>query len=152
MVLVVTQAGAGAGGGAANLEGAKSSATGTLVLAHNAWVPWTGMASDYDSDGFWDNVGQQFVIPAGQAGKYLMTPSFEFSGDPAGVRIVQILINGASVLEYRNHSNFNDSVRDSITQIFEVAATDTVSILCRQNSGGSLNLTNYDFSISKQRT
>jgi len=84
-----------------------------------------------------------FTVPSGEGGKYLFnaTIRWESSSDFEGIRLT-LRKNGSNFSsQWTRHEYYQTQ---QLTAILDLSATDTVDIICRQSSGGSLNVGNAD--------
>lgn len=97
----------------------------------------------YDTDAFHDNStnNTRMTVPAGKAGKYLVTGVTYFTNHATGQRIVYIYKNGANVIG-TIQQGISASI-DCVVQtsfVVSLAVSDYVELFAYQNSGGALNV------------
>jgi hypothetical protein len=97
----------------------------------------------YDTNAFHDNStnNTRMTVPAGKAGKYLVTGVTYFFNNATGQRIVYIYKNGANVIG-TIQQGISASI-DCVVQtsfVVDLAVSDYVELFAFQNSGGSLNV------------
>ena len=97
----------------------------------------------YDTDAFHDNStnNTRMTVPAGKAGKYLVTGVTYFTNNATGQRIVYIYKNGANVIG-TIQQGISASI-DCVVQtsfVVSLAVSDYVELFAYQNSGGALNV------------
>ena len=140
MVLVVTQAGGGAGGGTPNLDGMGIvTSGGPQSLPNNVMTVVTGFWTAQWDDSAFFNVGTQTVtVPA--TGRYLLTGTCAFGANTIGERRVFLRKGTGTFLA--SVSSEAPAARDyvTVTQQAELTAADTVEMRVDQNSGGALNI------------
>ena len=98
----------------------------------------------YDTDAFHDNStnNTRITIPAGKAGKYLVTGSIAWSTG-ANERIAMIYKNG--VLVNYMHQMYPDNAGGyyaPFNYVINLAVGDYIELFCNQGSGGSLTVYN----------
>jgi hypothetical protein len=98
----------------------------------------------YDTDGFHDTVTNtdRITIPAGKAGKYLLTGVMYFSANTTGIRLLDFQVNGTSNPGTCVDTTNGGAGAQTICQVRTLAVADYVSIRAYQTSGGNLNNNN----------
>ncbi len=133
--------------------GARVVRSTSLSLTDNTDTAITLSDSEtFDTDGFHDLVtnSSRMTIPAGLAGKYLVTGSVQFAASATGNRGVTIRKNGTTTGEgMRWASGATNTMLGTATAIVDLAATDYVEVWGYQSSGGALNATAAYFSIMR---
>lgn len=100
-------------------------------------VTWDG--TDFDSDGFFSDAGDSFIVPAGQGGKYRISTTGDWANNGSGRRSLDLKVNGTSVAGYTTDSDTN---RDAFSfgVSVELVPGDEVTLDVWQNSGGAINI------------
>jgi hypothetical protein len=114
----------------------------------------------YDDDTFHDTSTNNSRLTGGQIGKYAIFANCILEANAAGLRSLEILLNGSTVIarDVQVATSSNQQPLLSIsTAYFFTATTDYVEMRVWQNSGSSLNLlstANYspEFSIVRLTT
>jgi len=113
------------GGAVADLLGARVSG-GAQSIPNNTNTNWTGLVVDWDPDGIWDAVAQQYVVVV--AGKYLVNISTSWVSSAVG---------------RRHHT---------ASQVMDLSPADTVAVRAFQTSGGALNSSSRRFAVHRLKT
>lgn len=93
----------------------------------------------FDDVGGWDSVNNRYIVRT--AGKYAVKTLLSYTGNAAGIRDLQIKINGATrvrVQRLTNGPGYNTGVLGS--RNFDLVAGDYIEVFTYQDSGGALNL------------
>ena len=112
-------------------------------IPHNAGTALTWSAELFDTSGFADlgTNSDRFTIPAGFAGKYRCTASFNWDNNASGNRVSGFRINGATSVGRQGKTA--DAYRDETTltsTIMQLAVGDYVTVSVYQDSGGAINV------------
>src|SRR3990167_4776562 len=99
----------------------------------------------WDTDTIHSTASNTSRLTATTAGKYQITGHVEFaSGPTTGVRRLEILLNGATVIASQdcpfNTATPSDAVRCSITTHYNLSATDYVELRANQTASATLNV------------
>jgi len=98
---------------------------------------------DFDSDGMHDTASNssRFVVPAGQAGVYLLIGQVNFAANATGIRDACFRKNGTEEFAYTQVAPASASVTTIIRvqALVELVAGDYVELCAYQSSGGALN-------------
>jgi hypothetical protein len=101
-------------------------------------------AERYDTDNFHDNVtnNTRLTIPAGMAGKYLLTGHVRFNNtSSAGKREAFFYLNGNTAIGVANTAGIaSDFVDLSPSTVYDLAVGNYVELFAGQTSGGSLDV------------
>lgn len=83
----------------------------------------------------------RITIPTGGDGTYVLSTGIECAANATGLRQIQFLKNGATVLGYDNRLSVGASVPTRVTLVAQadLVATDYVEVRVYQDSGGALN-------------
>lgn len=122
--------------------GCSISNTSTSVsIANNTDVKVAMNTEEFDTDGFHDNTtnNTRITIPAGKAGKYLLTGSTFFDGNVTGERSCKIFKNNGEIKNAFSVPNGTANCGIAVTAVVSLAVSDYVEFVVRQNSGGALN-------------
>lgn len=111
-------------------------------------------SENFDSDGFHSissNTGR-LTVPAGYAGVYAIQVDANWSNtSTTGARYILLYVNGTATgtliggITQTAAATFN--TRQSYSCLYYLNATDYISIVARQTSGGTLNLSSTNFSM-----
>lgn len=99
---------------------------------------------DFDSDAFHDNVtnNTRITIPASYGGYYMIGCSIEWAASSAGLRRINIRVNGAnSIVQSRWTPTSGGTTNDAISMLYQFAAADYAETQVAQTSGGNLDVT-----------
>jgi len=112
---------------------------------HSNGADLTVLFSDefFDTDSFHSTVTNtsRLTIPSGKNGKYFVSCIVGWSADSAGARVIQILKNGNTQIARASSPGVaSEGLYLNCFGIFDLVATDYVSLQCYQNSGNSLNV------------
>jgi hypothetical protein len=129
---------AAAAGGSTYAGVSVGNTSGSLSVTNTTWtaVPWT--AEDFDTDSFHDNVtnNSRVTIPAGKAGKYLVSAFGTFDSNTTNARYMSIYKNGTAVkmFAYKAADIFPTIQADLVMNL---AVNDYVQIYVYQDSGST---------------
>ena len=115
----------------------------TQSIANATATALTYNTESYDTDAFHDTVtnNTRMTVPAGKAGKYLITSTTYFTNNATGQRIAYIYKNGASVFGTTVvGASASVDVAVLLSYVINLAVADYVEIFAYQNSGGALNV------------
>lgn len=114
-----------------------------ISLANNTTVTLTWNQEDFDSDGYHSTSTNtsRITVPAGKAGKYLVTSKVQYTSNTSGRRIVQITKNGANAWDFEQTPGGADLQLQGVA-IIDLAVGDYVETTAWQNSGTSLQAQN----------
>jgi hypothetical protein len=115
-----------------------------ITLANNTTVTLTWNQEDFDTDGFHSTSTNtsRITIPAGKAGKYLVTSKVQYTSNSSGRRIVQITKNGANAWDFESASPGSTDLQLQGVAIIDLTVGDYVETTAWQNSGASLSAQN----------
>ena len=114
----------------------------TQSISNNTATALTFNLETFDTDGFHDNSTNtsRVTIPAGLAGKYLITSHVMYDLNATSGRFLNIYKNGSNVA---NGSDIIGSssvyVANDISVVLSLAVSDYIEVFTRQTSGGALN-------------
>ena len=114
----------------------------TQSISNNTATALTFNLETFDTDGFHDNSTNtsRVTIPAGLAGKYLITAHVMYDLNATSGRFLNIYKNGSNVA---NGSDIIGSssvyVANDISVVLSLAVSDYIEVFTRQTSGGALN-------------
>lgn len=124
-------------------------ATRTVVtaLADSTVTPVTFPSEDFDRGGWHDNAvnPSRLTVPAGYGGHCTMLGRVAFQASAAGIRSVQIFLNGVTQLAIVTllSAGAGASTDLLIASDYILADGDYVELLAYQDSGGPLNITGW---------
>ena len=97
----------------------------------------------WDTDGYHDTVSNnsRLTIPAGRAGKYLISGTIRFATNSTGYRVLAINLNGTTQLAVWTITAINGDVSAlTISTIYNLAETDYVELQAYENTGANINI------------
>lgn len=98
---------------------------------------------DFDTSGFHDNVtnSDRVTIPAGLAGKYLVTSKIDFAANATGQRVLYHFINGVLVnLAVQPVNSTANGSSFELSGVYNLSAGNYINLQVYQDSGGALNV------------
>jgi hypothetical protein len=124
-------------------------ATGAQSLANESGTLIAFGTEVFDTDAYHDNStnNSRLTVPAGQAGKYIVTGTVRFTANATGDRIVAILMYDDSASAAANKGQLAGALAQTssnhhaitVTGILDLDEDDYVTLEALQSSGGSLN-------------
>ena len=120
-------------------SGPKTLTTGTSTII-------TFDTEKFDTDAFHSTVTNtgRITIPSGKGGKYLFTAKVVFQGNATGVRYASFKKNGTTQYRIMTLQAVTSGAPDvtgyTMSQVFDLVATDYIELVCLQTSGGNLNV------------
>ena len=124
--------------------GAKGKRDGTSQsISNNTFTAVLFNAEDYDTDSIHSTSSNtdRFTVPTGKDGKWAISASVLFGGSSSGERRIAIYKNGATAnTDNRLSGQGSAGQTMAVNSVFNLVATDYLSIYVYQDSGGSLNL------------
>jgi hypothetical protein len=110
----------------------------SITTATTTTITWD--AELFDTNAFHDNStnNSRITIPAGYAGKYLVTSTISWGSSATGYRIAEIYKNGATA-NFTWSGAMQGYYVVGLTSILNLAVSDYLEIKAYQNSGGNLN-------------
>jgi len=131
---------------AGSFVGCQLTNSGPITLSNNTATTITFNTEKFDTNDFHSEISNtgRITIPSGKGGKYLFTAKVVFSGNATGIRYGSFKKNGTT--QYRIHtvqattSGNPDVTAFTMSQVFELVATDYMELVCIQTSGGNLNV------------
>ena len=138
----------GAASGAASWVGCVLTNSAAQSIANNTYTALTFNTESLDTDGFHSTSTNtnRITIPAGKAGKYLITVMATFTANAVGSRELFLLVNDTSPsgtatrfsTEDQPNASFNSSLVGSL--VLDLTVGDYVNASVYQASGGALNI------------
>ena len=124
----------------------KAVRTAVQSLAHNSYTALAFNAADaWDTDAFHSTTSNntRVTIPSGLGGKYHLIASVTFAAGADSTRLVQIRLNGATVIGLLQATNgvAVGAFGASVPIMYQLAAGDYVEVICYQDSTAALNIT-----------
>jgi len=112
----------------------------TVSIANNTNTKVAMDTELIDTDGFHDNStnNTRITIPAGKAGKYLVSGNANFASNATGDRNAQIWKNNTEVCVGFDLGG-SGNVSPQVSRILDLAVADYVEFVISQSSGGNLN-------------
>ena len=132
------------GASAATFSGCVLTNSANINLANNTTVTLTWNQEVLDTDAFHSTSSNtsRITIPAGKAGKYLVTSKVQYTSNSNGRRIVQITKNGANAWDFESASPGSTDLQLQGVAIIDLAVADYVETTAWQNSGSTLDAQN----------
>ena len=121
--------------------GASAYASGSAQsISSGSWTQVTFGTENWDTDG--DYASSTFTVGSGDGGKYLVTATLLYVNPVGGTPFqIGLGINGAVNTRYYIDDPVDTTANSrSLTEIFNLSATDTIGVYAYQNSGGTENL------------
>jgi hypothetical protein len=112
-------------------------------IANTTSTTLTFDSEAFDTDAFHSNVtnNSRITIPAGKAGKYLVSALIVFATNATGIRGVSLMKNGATIANLvQGPSGATNSTYSNGSAVFDLAVADYLEIQVYQSSGGNLNV------------
>lgn len=124
--------------------GAKAKRDGTSQsIANNTFTAVLFNAEDYDTDSIHSTSSNtdRFTVPTGKDGKWAISASVLFGGSSSGERRIAVYKNGATANTDNRLSGQGSAGQTMVVNsVFNLVATDYLSIYVYQDSGSSINL------------
>ena len=120
--------------------------TSNPSIANNTLTTISFGAELFDSDGFHSNTtnNSRITIPAGKAGKYLITGANIFLTNSTGIRSIRFYKNGSLIYFYNMEAATSANTIMNVSYLADLAVNDYVEMIAYQTSGGALTMTNDD--------
>ena len=121
--------------------GLTKSATQSIPTATYTAVTWD--QEGWDTNSYHDNVtnNSRVTIPAGKAGKYLVTVNIIYGASATGgYRLVNIYKNGTATGDNAFPTSPSFNATAIISKVFDLAVADYIQAFTAQDSGGALNV------------
>ena len=116
-----------------------------IALASGTATALTFDTEYFDTDSFHSTSSNtsRITVPAGKAGKYLITYYVQFANNTTGTRNTSLRVN--TTIVYQNNFSPPTSSTTATVNIGgawtgSLAVSDYIELFCTQNSGGSLNI------------
>jgi hypothetical protein len=123
--------------------GASVYKTAAQSIANNSFVVLSFDAENFDTDAFHDNStnNSRLTVPAGKAGKYLVTLQATMDANTAGTRYAYIRLNGSTVVGrvQLSPTTAGNAWYVTVVAVLDLIATDYVEAQLLQDTGGALN-------------
>lgn len=123
----------------------KAVRTAVQSVAHNTYTALAFNAADeWDTDSFHSTStnNTRITVPSGLGGKYHIIGSVAFAAGADQTRLMQIRLNGATVIGFLQATNGAlTAFAASVPIMYQLAAGDYVELVCYQFSGVALNVT-----------
>jgi hypothetical protein len=118
--------------------------TSNPSIANNTLTTISFGAELFDSDNFHDNTtnNSRITIPAGKAGKYLITGASSFVSNSTGIRSIRFYKNGSLIYNYVIQAGTVTNTFQNISYLADLAVNDYIELIAYQTSGGALTMTN----------
>ena len=122
--------------------GASAYRNASQTISNATETALTFNSENYDTNAFHDDVTNttRMTVPAGKAGKYLITANTTFTNNSTGQRIVYVYVNTTMVHTSGPAIGGSASIDLGLTTSYvaNLAVADYVELKAYQNSGGSL--------------
>jgi hypothetical protein len=129
---------------------ARAYITGAHTLTSG--TPWIAAldGETHDNDGMHSTVTNNSRITAQRPGIYLVTAFARFTSNAAGLRVIDILFDGAGTIATQNNVNTGGTTGDVSTSfIYSVNKADYFEMQVNQTSGGNLSVTNAVLTVAR---
>lgn len=113
------------------------------TIATGTWVAVTWDTENFDTDAYHNNSTNtsRFTIPAGKAGKYLVSGSISWAGTSSGTfRLVSIYKNGVEQNQVVQGGPTADGTIQPFAHIYDLAVADYIEIYVRHNIGSDTSV------------
>lgn len=127
------------GGGTSN-TGASINNTSQSSIANGTNTQLTFSNIVRDDGGFTGVTANALVVPTGKAGWYVISAGCQWPSSGGGLKGINILVNGSLVFERSQNSNTTGSDTTKNSQVWYLAAADTITVTVFQSSGGPLTM------------
>jgi len=95
----------------------------------------------FDTDTIHDTATNNSRLTCKTAGKYIISANAGFASNVTGERILDILLNGATVIgRHRADANGVNITTIAVSTLYDLAVNDYIEMRAYQNSGGALNV------------
>jgi hypothetical protein len=112
-------------------------------IANNSFVTLNFNAENFDTNAFHDNStnNSRLTVPAGKAGKYIVTLQASMDANTAGTRYAYIKLNGSTVVGrvQLSPTTAGNAWYVTVVAVLDLIATDYVEAQLLQDTGGALN-------------
>jgi len=124
--------------------------SGAQTISNETYTEITFDSEFFDTDSFHSTVTNtgRITVPAGKAGKYLVTALAVFGSNDTGRRIVTIRKNGTDQSYTVTDADTGQFTTVQQTLILDAAVSDYFTFAVWQNSGGNLNIIGPDGSAN----
>jgi hypothetical protein len=131
--------------GGSTFVGAKSTRIGSAAqsISNSTFTACLWTSNTYDTDAIHDTSSNtdRFTVPAGKGGKWAISASVLFAGSSTGERRIAIYKNGSAAnTDQRINGQGSGGLTASVNSVFNLVATDYLSVYVYQDSSGSLNI------------
>lgn len=121
--------------------GARVYNSAAISIPNSAFTALTFDSERYDTDGLHDTSTNTSRLTCTRGGIYLITAHVVFAANTAGVRYVNIRLNGTTDIASHGGSASNAfETAYSVSTIYQLAVGDYVEVRVFQSSGGALNV------------
>jgi hypothetical protein len=112
------------------------------AITNNTDTAITWNTENFDTDAYHDNSSNtsRFTIPAGKAGKYLLSGAISWGAATGTIRSVKIFKNGSILNQLAQFAGTNDGAISAISNVYDLAVNDYLEVYARQNSGNDLDV------------
>ena len=118
--------------------------TSTQSISHNTETVVSFETEEIDTDNAFSS-NTTFTVPSGKAGKYFAFGQVRFETSSTFAFInAMIQHNSTNVTAAWNANNASGYSTINVHCMVDLAESDTLKLICRQQSGGALNLGHYD--------
>lgn len=140
------------GGGSFTGVAVTKSADQSIPNATQTILTWNG--ESWDTNSYHDNVtnNSRVTIPAGKAGKYLVTITLNASAGAGSIRLINLYKNGSATgdVNFTPTTAFNAGL--VFSKVIDLAVSDYIEATMYQDSGGALLLKASSLGTSMQVT
>ena len=113
------------------------------TIATGTWVAVTWDTENFDTNAYHSTSTNtsRFTIPAGKAGKYLLSGSISWAGTSSGTfRLISIYKNGVEQNQVVQGGPTADGTIQPFAHIYDLAVADYIEIYVRHNIGGNTDV------------
>lgn len=112
----------------------------TLTNATDTKLTWN--TENYDTSAFHAGSSTQVIIPAGLAGKYLITGTLCFDSSTVGQRYIFTRVNGTLIAANQDSAGVAAGVPKAwcFSNVVNLSVADSIEFHAYQSSGGNLNV------------
>jgi hypothetical protein len=133
---------------AAGFVGAKATRTSSQNINNNTFTAVLWNSDIYDTDAIHDTSTNtdRFTVPSGKDGKWAITASVLWAGSSTGERRIAIYKNGSATSDdFRLSGQGSAGQTIAINSVFDLVATDYLSVYVYQESGSTLAIDSVNF-------
>jgi hypothetical protein len=112
-----------------------------LSINNTTFTALTFNSERFDNGSLHSTSANTGRLTAPITGLYMVGAHAVFASNATGFRVIQLRVNGTTVIEYENKGAVNGDVTGvGARTLYQMAATDYVEVVVYQSSGGALNV------------